>query len=76
MSTVIGAQTFLRGRVHGAGDLEIAGHVEGDVSVTGDVVVEAGHELLARKPVVARQRRVPDEVAGLAAFGRRQFMGG
>ncbi len=42
MSTVIGAQTFLRGRVHGAGDLEIAGHVEGDVSVTGDVVVEAG----------------------------------
>ena len=41
-STIIGQGTFVRGRVSGSGDLEIAGHVEGDVSCSGEVVVEAG----------------------------------
>ena len=40
-TTVIGRATFVRGRVNGSGDLEIAGRVEGDVTVTGDVTVEA-----------------------------------
>lgn len=39
--TVIGRTTFVRGRVNGTGDLEIAGRVEGDVTVTGEVTVEA-----------------------------------
>jgi cytoskeletal protein CcmA (bactofilin family) len=39
--TVVGAGTFVRGRVNGAGDLEIAGRIEGDVNVTGEVVVES-----------------------------------
>ena len=40
-STVIGQTTFVRGRVSGAGDLEIAGRVEGDITCTGEVVIEA-----------------------------------
>ncbi len=39
-STVIGRSSFVNGRVSGAGDLEIAGRVEGDVTVTGEVVVD------------------------------------
>ena len=35
--TVIAAGTFVRGILRGEGDLEIAGRVEGDVDVTGDV---------------------------------------
>ncbi|HVH40824.1 MAG TPA: polymer-forming cytoskeletal protein, partial [Labilithrix sp.] len=40
-STVIGRTTFVRGRVSGDGDLEIAGRVEGDVAASGEVVIEA-----------------------------------
>jgi cytoskeletal protein CcmA (bactofilin family) len=40
-STVIGRSTFVRGRLTGAGDLEIAGRVEGDVTCSGEVVVGA-----------------------------------
>lgn len=39
-STVIGRASFIRGRVSGDGDLEIAGRVEGEVAVNGDVVVD------------------------------------
>ncbi|MBX3201837.1 MAG: polymer-forming cytoskeletal protein, partial [Labilithrix sp.] len=39
-STVIGRASFIRGRVSGDGDLEIAGRVEGEVAVSGDVVVD------------------------------------
>lgn len=39
-STVIGRTAFVRGRVTGDGDLEIAGRVEGDVAVSGEVVID------------------------------------
>src|SRR5262245_57644688 len=39
-ATLIGRSTFVRGRINGSGDLDIAGRVEGDVSCAGDVVVE------------------------------------
>ncbi len=38
-SSVIGADTVVRGNVSGQGSLEILGRVEGDVSVSGDVIV-------------------------------------
>jgi cytoskeletal protein CcmA (bactofilin family) len=40
--TVIGRATFVRGRLAGSGDIEIAGRVEGDVASDGEVTVEAG----------------------------------
>jgi cytoskeletal protein CcmA (bactofilin family) len=41
--SVIGSDTVVRGNVQGQGSLEILGRVEGDVDVTGDVVIgEAG----------------------------------
>jgi cytoskeletal protein CcmA (bactofilin family) len=38
-SSVIGRQTVVRGNVRGNGSLEILGRVEGDVSVSGEVVL-------------------------------------
>ncbi len=40
-STVIGAGTRIRGRIHGDGDLLVDGFVEGDVKVSGEVVIGA-----------------------------------
>ncbi len=40
-TSVIGRASFVRGRVTGDGDLEIAGRVEGEIAVSGEVVVEA-----------------------------------
>lgn len=55
-TTLIGAGTFVRGRVTGTGDLEIAGRIEGEVSCTGDVTVESsglvGAGITARRIVV------------------------
>jgi cytoskeletal protein CcmA (bactofilin family) len=39
--TIIGRATRVRGRVVGAADLEILGFVEGEISVGGDVTIEA-----------------------------------
>jgi cytoskeletal protein CcmA (bactofilin family) len=39
-STLIGSGTFVRGRVTGTGDLEIAGRIEGEVTCSGDVRVD------------------------------------
>jgi cytoskeletal protein CcmA (bactofilin family) len=39
--TVIGRTSFVRGRISGSGSLEIAGRVEGEVSVTGDLTIES-----------------------------------
>jgi cytoskeletal protein CcmA (bactofilin family) len=39
--TVIGRGSFVRGRITGSGSLEIAGRVEGEVSVSGDLTVDA-----------------------------------
>jgi cytoskeletal protein CcmA (bactofilin family) len=38
-SSVIGRQTVVRGNVRGTGSLEILGRVEGDVSVSGELVL-------------------------------------
>lgn len=55
-TTLIGSGTFVRGRVTGTGDLEIAGRIEGEVSCTGDVTVESsglvGAGISARRIVV------------------------
>jgi cytoskeletal protein CcmA (bactofilin family) len=40
-TTVIGRGTRVRGRVSGAVDLEIQGHVDGEVAIDGDVTVDA-----------------------------------
>ena len=37
--SVIGRGTVVRGNVRGSGSLEILGRVEGDVSVSGELVV-------------------------------------
>jgi cytoskeletal protein CcmA (bactofilin family) len=39
--TVIGRGTHIRGRVSGAVDLEIQGHIDGEIAVDGDVTVDA-----------------------------------
>jgi cytoskeletal protein CcmA (bactofilin family) len=41
-STVIGRGTHIKARVTGEGDLEVQGHVDGEISVTGDVTVASG----------------------------------
>lgn len=40
-TTVLARSSFIRGNVSGSGDLEIAGRIEGDVTVTGEVVIES-----------------------------------
>jgi cytoskeletal protein CcmA (bactofilin family) len=37
--TVIGKSTRVRGRVHGPGDIEVQGLVDGEIAVTGDVTI-------------------------------------
>ena len=41
-ATVIGRTTFVRGRINGSGDVEVAGRIEGDLACTGEATVEAG----------------------------------
>ena len=60
--TVIGRATFVRGRVTGTGDLEIAGRVEGEVACSGEVLVEAGG--LVGAPIRARRIVVRGAVRG------------
>jgi cytoskeletal protein CcmA (bactofilin family) len=38
----IGAGTRIRGRVTGDGDLVVAGHIEGDITLRGDVTIADG----------------------------------
>jgi cytoskeletal protein CcmA (bactofilin family) len=40
--TLIGSGTFVRGLVRGDGDLEIAGRVEGEIEVTGEITIQPG----------------------------------
>ena len=44
-NSVIGASTVVSGHVRGQGSLEILGRVEGDVTLTGDVVVGASRRV-------------------------------
>lgn len=39
--TLIGRTSFVRGRIIGTADVEIAGRVEGDISTSGEVTVDA-----------------------------------
>jgi cytoskeletal protein CcmA (bactofilin family) len=41
-SSTIGPSARIRGRVTGEGNLVVAGHVEGDILVQGDVTIEDG----------------------------------
>ncbi|MRG92777.1 bactofilin family protein [Polyangium spumosum] len=43
--SVLGRGTRVRGRVMGEGDLRVEGHVEGGVSLTGELVIEEGAEV-------------------------------
>jgi cytoskeletal protein CcmA (bactofilin family) len=45
-SSIIGAGTTVRGSVEGEGALEILGHVEGDVTMSGDVSIGEGASVL------------------------------
>jgi len=75
--TVIGRGTSVRGRVSGNGDLEIGGFVDGDVAVSGEVLVEAtglvGAGITARRIVVrgaVRGDLVAEEAVILEATAR------
>lgn len=61
-TTVIGQSAFVRGRITGTGDLEIAGRVEGDVACSGDVTVDGGGLVAAN--VSARRIVVRGAVKG------------
>ena len=45
--SVLSEATSIRGKVHGEGDLEVRGRIEGDVDVTGELVVADGAMLRA-----------------------------
>jgi cytoskeletal protein CcmA (bactofilin family) len=40
--TTIASGTIVRGSIEGTGNLVVAGHVEGDIQLSGDVTVESG----------------------------------
>jgi cytoskeletal protein CcmA (bactofilin family) len=60
--TVVGQGIFLRGSIHGEGDLEIRGRIEGDVEVAGEVTIAEG--ALVKADVTARRITVRGAVAG------------
>jgi cytoskeletal protein CcmA (bactofilin family) len=61
-TTVIGRSTFVRGRVHGSGDVEVAGRLEGDLSCAGEATVESGGLVAAN--ITARRIVVRGAVKG------------
>ena len=61
-NSVIGASTVVSGHVRGEGSLEILGRVEGDIAVTGDVVVGASGRV--RGNISAAQLTVAGQVQG------------
>jgi len=60
--SIIGAGTTVRGSIRGEGDLEIHGHVEGVVVVTGEVIIT--ETALLKSDVRARRIIVRGAVAG------------
>jgi cytoskeletal protein CcmA (bactofilin family) len=61
-TSTIGAGTVVRGSVHGDGDLEILGRVEGDVHVRGDLSI--GETALIKSDVRGRRVTVRGAIAG------------
>jgi len=61
-NSVIGASTVVSGHVRGQGSLEILGRVEGDVTLTGDVVVGASGRV--RGNISASSLTVSGQVQG------------
>jgi cytoskeletal protein CcmA (bactofilin family) len=61
-ASVIGAGTVISGHVRGQGSLEILGRVEGDVDVTGNVVIGAGGRV--RGTVNGAELRISGQVQG------------
>ena len=44
IATIIGGETTIKGNVEGSGNIRIDGHVDGDVSITGNMVIgESGN---------------------------------
>ena len=46
-TSVVSESTSIRGKVHGEGDLEVRGRIEGEVDVTGELVIADGAMLKA-----------------------------
>src|SRR6185369_1948958 len=61
-ASTIGRGTFVRGSVHGDGDLEILGRVEGSVTVSGELTI--GDGALIKSDVSGRRVVVFGAVAG------------
>src|SRR5580698_10342382 len=61
-TSTIGRGTVVRGSVHGEGDLEILGRVEGSVAVSGELTI--GEGALLKSDVSGRRVVVRGAVAG------------
>ncbi len=53
-ATIIGADTRIRGRVTGTHDIDVRGHIEGELTTSGDVHVDSGATIAAN----VRGRRI------------------
>src|SRR5271155_863154 len=62
ITSTIGRGTVVRGSVRGDGDLEILGHVEGSVAVSGELSI--GEGALIKSDVSGRRVTVHGAVAG------------
>lgn len=60
--TVIGRATFIRGRINGSGDVEVAGRVEGEIACTGEALVDTSG--LVAGPINARRIVVRGAIKG------------
>ncbi len=76
-TTVIGRSTVVQGRLGGEGDIEILGHVEGEVTSTGDVAVDSsglvGGNIRARRVTIrgaVRGNIAADDAIALDAGAR------
>lgn len=61
-ASTIGAKTVVTGSVHGDGDLEVYGRVEGDITVEGNVLIAATAEV--KGAITASAIRVAGAVEG------------